>query len=227
MGSEQDGTSFLARLDEPARRALLSMGTERRRRRGAALMFEGDAGDEVLVVIEGRVKVVSTTDEGRELVLALRGPGDLLGELTAVAADSLPRSASVVALEDCRLRAIDGAAFRGFLADHPEAGLVLLRLLVARLRDSDRHRVEFGSLDVPHRVARLLVELAGGGERSASGSVDIALPLSQEELAGMVSTSRETLTRALGALRARRLVETGRRSIRILDLDRLAAYAEA
>lgn len=226
MGVGAEDTSFLARLELDARRALLALGTERRRRRGATLMFEGDAGDEVLVVLEGRAKVVSTTDEGRELVLALRGPGDLLGELTAIAADELPRFASVVALDDCRVQAIDGAAFRRFLTDHPEAGLVLLRMLVTRLRDSDRHRVEFGSLDVPHRVARLLVDLAGSGEHDGSGTVDIALPLSQEELAGMVSASRETLTRALGALRARRLIETGRRSIRILDLDRLRSYAE-
>jgi CRP-like cAMP-binding protein len=212
-----DASTFLDRLEPAARRALDQLGTVRRRRKGAMVLVEGDRSDAVLVVLEGRVKVLSTTAEGRDLILALRGPGESLGELTAVAGGDEPRSASVVAIDDVEVRVIPGDAFRRFLVDHPSASLELLRTLVGRLRAADRQRIEYGSLDVPHRLARLLVELAGRD--------DGGVPLSQEELAGLVSASRETLARALGSLRARGLVATGRRSIAVLDLERLRAYA--
>ena len=103
----------------------------------------------------------------------------------------------------------------------------LLTLLVERLREADRQRVEFGSLDVPHRVARLLVDLveSGAGDSDDGGATEIGIHLTQEELAGMVSASRESLARALGAIRKRGLIRTGRRSIIVLDIDRLRAYA--
>jgi CRP-like cAMP-binding protein len=189
-------------------------------------MLEGDRNDDVLLITEGRLKVVKSSDDGREQVLAVRGPGALVGELTAVANDGLPRSATVVAIEPVRARVLTGDAFRSFLVAHPGSSIALLRLLVGRLRASDRKRAEFGSLDVSHRVARLLLDLAtDGGAAGDDGPVTIGISLSQEELAGMVATSRETMVRALAALRRRGLIETGRRSITILDVTRLRDYA--
>lgn len=220
-------STFLARLDDSTRRAFGELGVARRHRRGATVLYEGDTGDGVLFVVEGRLKVLATTADGRELVLGLRGPGELLGELTAIAQDGRPRYATVVALDDLHVRVITGDEFRAFLLRHPTSAIGLLKMLVERLREADRQRVEFGSLDVAHRVARLLVGLAesGSGTSDGDGGTDIGIRLTQEELAGMVSASRESLARALGALRKQDLIRTGRRSIVVLDLDRLRTFA--
>jgi CRP/FNR family cyclic AMP-dependent transcriptional regulator len=220
-------STFLARLDDSTRRAFGELGVARRHRRGATVLYEGDTGDGVLFVVEGRLKVLATTADGRELVLGLRGPGELLGELTAIAQDGRPRYATVVALDDLHVRVITGDEFRAFLLRHPTSAIGLLTMLVERLREADRQRVEFGSLDVAHRVARLLVDLAesGSGTSDADGGTDIGIRLTQEELAGMVSASRESLARALGAIRKQDLIRTGRRSIVVLDLDRLRTFA--
>ena len=160
-------------------------------------------------------------------MLGLRGPGELLGELTAIAQDGRARYVTVVALDDLHVRVISGDDFRAFLLQHPSGAMGLLTLLVERLREADRQRVEFGSLDVPHRVARLLVDLveSGAGDSDDGGATEIGIHLTQEELAGMVSASRESLARALGAIRKRGLIRTGRRSIIVLDIDRLRADA--
>jgi CRP/FNR family cyclic AMP-dependent transcriptional regulator len=222
-------STFLARLDTEAQRAFQGLGVHRRHRRGATVLFEGDTGDNVLFVVEGRLKVLTTTPDGRELVLGLRGPGELLGELTAIAQDGRGRYATVVAMDDLQVRVITGEEFRAFLLQHPSGSLGLLTMLVERLREADRQRVEFGSLDVAHRVARLLVDLAesGSGVPAADGGTDIGIQLTQEELAGMVSASRESLARALSTIRRQDLIRTGRRSIVVLDLDRLRAYASS
>ena len=225
MAVDRAASTFLARLDAEASRAFHALGVPRHHRRGATVLFEGDMSDSVLFILNGRLKVLSTTADGRELVLGLRGPGELLGELTAIAQDGHARSATVVALDEVDVRAISGNEFRQFLLEHPTSALGLLTMLVERLREADRQRVEFGSLDVAHRVARLLVDLAvSGGEASDEGT-HVAGQLTQDELAGMVSASRESLARALGALRKQGLIRTGRRSIVVLDLDRLRTYA--
>ena len=218
-------SSFLARLDADASRAFHGLGVPRHHRRGATVLFEGDSRDTVLFVVEGRVKVVSTSVDGRELVLGLRGPGELLGELTAVAQDGHARSGTVVALDEVDVRVLTGDEFRAFLLEHPTSAIGLLAMLIERLREADRQRVEFGSLDVPHRVARLLVDLARSGTADGDGGTQVGVQLTQEELATMVSASRESLARALGVIRKQGLIRTGRRSIVVLDVDRLRTFA--
>ena len=177
--------TFLAELPVEPRAAFVAAGTLRRHRRGATVLVQGDVGDTVLLVVEGRLKVVVITEDGRELVLAVRGAGELLGELTAVAEASGPRSATVVAIDDVVVRALSGAAFRQFLLDHPAGALVLLRSVVGRLHEADRQRVEFGSLDVAHRLARLLLVLGAQHGTPAGTRVELGIALSQDELAGM------------------------------------------
>ena len=182
-------------------------------------MHEGQLGEEVMVLLDGRVKVTFTTAEGKDVVLRFCGPGDLLGELSVL--DDLPRSSSVVALEPVETLALAASDFRGLIASHPDLALRLLRSISRRFRDADRKRIEFAASHTLARVAARLAELAEAyGEPTAEGLV-IDLRISQEELAGWTGSSREAVAKALHTLRELGLVLTDRRRLTVTDLDEL------
>ena len=212
-------TGFLAALDEPERADLMQRAHRRRYRRGATVFHEGGGSDEVVVVLSGRVKVSTVTGDGKEVVLAFRGPGDLLGELSAI--DDEPRSATVGALEPVEAAVVAASGFRAYLSAHPRVAILLLEMLARRLRDADRKRVEFGAHDTLGRVAARLVELADRYGEPARDGVLITLPLSQEELAGWTGSSREAVGKALHALRGLGWVRTERRRITVLAMEPL------
>jgi CRP-like cAMP-binding protein len=202
---------------------LLVHGIVREFRSGQALCHEHQVPDRVLFILSGRVKVLGTTAAGREVVLAFRGPGDLVGELAAL--DDEPRSATMVALEPVKVVAVPLTEFRAFLAQHPAAAFALLQLLAARLRDADRKRIESASAPSIERVASRLLELCDRfGERQGD-SVHITLPVTQEELAGWVGTSVESLGRAFQTMRRLGWLETGRRELRVIDVEALRRAA--
>jgi len=198
---------------------LREQGRPRKFRTGATLFHEGDHSDWIGLVVKGRVKISCFGADGRERLVAVIGPGELLGELSAI--DGEPRSATATALEPLEAAVLTAEEFVTFLETNPRATLGILRSVIGRLRDSDKRRVELGALDTVGRVGRLLVELAERyGEESDAG-IRIRLPLSQEELAGWAGASREAVVKALRKLRARGWIETGRREIRVLDLPAL------
>ncbi|MGW4791674.1 Crp/Fnr family transcriptional regulator [Nonomuraea sp. NPDC004297] len=212
---------FLTLLTAEEIEHLRAAGRLRRWDRGTTIMTEGDTSDWVLVLLQGRVKCSSHTSGGTEVVLAVRGPGALIGELSAI--DGSPRSTTVTALEP-----ISGVVVRDFIAfleTHGRIAVLLMRLISGKLRDSDRKRIEYGAFDTTGRVATRLLELADRyGEQTDSG-VRVALPLSQDELAGWTGSSREAVSKALRTLRDRGLIETGRRRVVIHDLDGLRRRA--
>ncbi|MGI5267538.1 Crp/Fnr family transcriptional regulator [Nonomuraea sp. CA-218870] len=212
---------FLSMLTDEEIEALRAAGRPRKWERGTMVMSEGDTSDWVLVLTEGRVKVSSHTSSGTEVVLAVRGPGGLLGDMGAI--DGSPRSATVTALEP--ISGIVVRDFTGFLQEHGRVAVLLMRMVTGRLRDSDRKRIEYGAFDTTGRVATRLIELAERyGEQTSSG-VRVALPLSQDELAGWTGASREAVSKALRTLRDRGLIETGRRRVVIHDLEGLRKRA--
>ncbi|WP_300013699.1 Crp/Fnr family transcriptional regulator [Pseudonocardia sp.] len=220
---DDEPEEFLDRLDAADRAALAERGRHRRWPTGSSLFLDGDRSSTVLVIVSGRVKVFSLTENGDEILLAVRGPGALLGEMSAV--DGSSRSASVAALEPVVALVVGVPDFVEFLRTHPGAAMVLLRLVISRVRDSDRKRVEFGAFDIAARVAGRLVELADRFGEPVPDGVRIAVPLSQDELAGWVGASREAVAKALRVLRDRGLVTTGRRTMTVLDLDGLRRRA--
>lgn len=217
------GDGFLAGLEPSDMDALAAWGHLKRYRRGAMLFHEGADADHVLIVRSGRVKVSSYTADGKEVVLAVRGPGELLGELSAI--DGEPRSASASALEPVDVLSVPAEDFRTFLGMRPRVAVSMMQLLSRKLRDADRKRIEFGAHDTVGRVCHRLVELAERfGERSEQG-LRITLPLSQQELAGWTGSSREAVSKALQQLRARRYIDTARRGITVLDIAALRRRA--
>lgn len=210
--------NFWDAVGSDAAAALSRRGTGRSFRRGEALMHVDQVARDVLILRSGRVKVSATTSAGRMVLLAFRGPGDLVGELAAL--DESPRSATIVALEPVDALALAHADFRALLAEHPPAALALLRVLTGRLRDADAKRVQLAAYTTIGRVAFCLLELS---ERFGEENGDILLPLSQEELAGWAGASLESVGRALSSMRRLGWVETRRRAIRVLDRGALVA----
>ena len=212
-------TPFLSALDDPARRALIGLGRQRHFDAGSPVFLEGDVGANVMVIRSGHVKVYATSVDGHERLLAIAGPGDVLGELSAI--DGKPRSASGMALNRVDVYVVAADDFRAYLANTPGVALAVLQQVITRVRDSDRHRVEFGALDATGRVAGRLVELADTTGEPTDEGIRLTLPLTQDDLANWISASREAVARALGSLRKRGLIITGRREITIIDLPAL------
>jgi CRP-like cAMP-binding protein len=213
-----------APTDEQLAGALRSEGRRVRFRRGQALFTEGDLADRVFVIDGGWVIITSIAPGGREIVLGLRGPGDVIGDLSAL--DGAPRSATAIAAGDVEATVAPGSALLRALND-PATAMELLRVLASRLRDADRKRLEFAALDTLGRVAWRLQELGERfGEDTADG-IEIELPLSQEQLASWCGASREATVKALAALRALGCISTGRRSVLIRDAQALRRHAYA
>ncbi|MGK5685080.1 Crp/Fnr family transcriptional regulator [Actinoplanes sp. URMC 104] len=219
-----DPGEFLTGLAAGDRADLFGMGRRRRWPAGATLFSEGDRSTTVVLVLSGRAKVFSLTAQGGEVLLAIRGPGALLGEMSAL--DGAPRSASVSAVEPLETYVISVGSFLQFLHAHPEAAMRIVRMIVSRLRDADRKRVEFGTYDTLGRVALRLAELADRFGADADQGVRITLPLTQDELAAWTGSSRESVTKALRALRRQGVIATSRRSVSVIDLDSLRSRAK-
>jgi CRP-like cAMP-binding protein len=217
------GDDYWSSLEPDVAAALLRRGVLRTFARGQALLHERQLPDCVLILRVGRVKVTCTSPAGRDVVLAFRGPGELVGELSAL--DDEPRSATITAVERVEALSLTPQEFRAFLAEHPSASLALLRMLGRRLRDADAKRIEFAGLNTIARVAVRLLELCERFGSEEDGKVRIALPLSQEELAGWTGASIESVGRALQTMRSLHWIETARREIRVLDPDALRRAA--
>ena len=212
-------------LSAEDRDVLDGLGVVRQHARGTYLILEGDRGDHLLLVRQGRLKIVRTNDDGRESLVAVRGPHELVGELNALSGSHAPRAASVVALDDVTVQSIQATEFVDFVATHPAVSFSLMRSLAQRLREATLRHAEAAGYDSLRRVARVLVELADRTGREVDGGLLVADGLSEGELAGLVAASPKSVGRALAALRSRGLVTTARRSIVIQDVEGLRRFA--
>ncbi len=221
MGTDAERTErLLDRLAPGDRAELERVATERRYAAGADLFHEGDPVGWVVGILEGTVKVTTHAPDGREDVLAICAPGEVLGELAAI--DGGSRSATATAVEPVRALLVAADDFRGFLASSQSATTTLLVTLAGRIRDAGRRDLEYTSLDSVRRVAARLTEMAErfGAERD-EGAIEVKLAITREELAGWAGCSLEATGKALSKLRNLGWIETGRRQVTILDLDSL------
>ena len=223
---------FFAALTEADAQDLRALGRVRAYDTGDVIFHQGDDAGGVHILLAGHVKVTTATPNGREAILALRGPGDLVGELASITRAT--RSSAVRALERVETLAIAASDFRRFLDTHPNASMNLVLMLIERLQSSDVGRLEYASHDVVGRVACRLVELcerfgapaaalrpeAGGGE-----AIEVTLSLSQEELAAWTASSREAVAKAMRLLRELGWIETRRRRVVVRDLAALRRYS--
>ncbi|RDI69029.1 Crp-like helix-turn-helix protein [Nocardia pseudobrasiliensis] len=153
-------------------------------------------------------------------MLGIRGPGDLLGELSAI--DAGMRSATITAISPVVATTLQGSAFRALLISDGALTFELLRTVVTRLREADRQRLDYGAYTVTERLARLLLEYARRYGRPEADRVVIDLPLTQTELANAANASREAVAKAFKYLRAIGAIRTARRRVELLRPDLLA-----
>lgn len=187
--------------------------------RGSVILFEDDPGDSLFIVRRGRVKVVLIGEDGREVILGVLGVGDHFGELSLI--DNRPRSANVIAMEDADLLVLRREDFRKRVELSSSVAWSLLTELSRRLRRADEKIGGLVLLDVPGRIARLLLDLADEG-----GSPTIEKALTHQTIAQMIGASRETVSRAMKEFQAAGLIGVARRRITLADRPGLERRAQ-
>jgi CRP/FNR family transcriptional regulator, cyclic AMP receptor protein len=210
-------------LDEESARALRRQMPDVKLSRGEHLFMEGQEGDRLYIVLEGKLKLTRAAADGRENLLSVLGPGEMFGELSLF--DPRPRTSSASAITDATLAGLAHDALRAWLGNHPDVSIHMLRALARRLRRANDVVADLVFTDVPGRVAKNLLDLADRfGEQERDG-LHVHHDLTQEELAQLVGASRETVNKALADFAARGWLQISARSVLILDTERLRRRA--
>ncbi len=203
-------------LDRAAVRSFAACTREQRFARGAMVVTEGDLSDALFVVRSGEVKVVLIGDDGREVILNVLGVGEHVGELSLI--DGRPRSAHVVATQPSSLLVLRRVDFRRQVEQSPQVAWGLMMELSRRLRQADGTIGSLVLLDVPGRVARVLLEHATPGEPAT-----LAKPLTHQTIGQMIGASRETVSRAMAEFQEKGMITTQRRLVTIINRAALEA----
>jgi CRP/FNR family cyclic AMP-dependent transcriptional regulator len=182
---------LFASFSEEPLRMLTTVVTRRSVTRGTIIMAAGDPTDSLYIVLSGRLKVMMSDEDGKEVILSILGPGEFFGEMGLI--DDAPRSASVVAIEACELLAINRRDFKKCLAENFEMAMAVMRGLVRRLREADRKIGSLALLDVYGRVARLLLDMA----ETVDGQKMVTKRLPKQDIAKMIGASREMVSRVM------------------------------
>ena len=224
---EQVGTlgssPLFAALDPEAQTALRETMEELRLSRGQTLFNEGDPGDRLYVVTQGKIKLGRTAADGRENLLAVMGPGEMFGELSLF--DPGPRTASAAAITGATLLGLGHDDLEPLLTQRPEVASRLLAALARRLRRTNEAMADLVFSDVPGRVAKALLDLAKRFGVEVEDGLRVTHDLTQEELAQLVGASRETVNKALADFASRGFLRLEGRAVVILDVERLSRRA--
>ncbi|MBO30006.1 MAG: Crp/Fnr family transcriptional regulator [Acidimicrobiaceae bacterium] len=205
-------TLLFGELPEIDLEVIVSQSHDRDLRRGDIIFREEDPPDEIYIVLSGRIAIVNKSIDGRESMVALMESGDLFGEMGLF--DGKGRSAQARALEDSVVTAIPYEPVRSLYESNPIFLWQVIEMLAGRLRNMDEALADSVFLDVTGRTAKKLLELAGESE-------EFSLPITQEELAGMVGASRERVNKAIAAFVRLGWIEQMDRSYRIINREQL------
>jgi CRP/FNR family cyclic AMP-dependent transcriptional regulator len=186
---------------------LTSLVTRKSYPRNATIISAGDMTDSLYVIISGRLKVMMSDDEGREVILAILGSNEFFGEMGLL--DDSPRSATVIALETCELLTLSKRDFKKCLSENFDLSMTVMRGLVRRLREADKKIGSLALMDVYGRVARLLLEMA----ETIDGQKVVMKKLAKQDIAKMIGASREMVSRVMKDLQAGGYIEVRGSSI--------------
>jgi CRP-like cAMP-binding protein len=212
---------LFAGLDDDGLAGLMRGMRIRKFRRGETVFHVGDPGDALFIVISGSIKITLPADSGDEAILATLRPGDFFGELALL--DGAPRSATAIAIEATETYILARDRFRELISTDPIMREAVLATLAAEVRRLTHHVEELHFLDITGRLASRLARMAneGGATRLADGSVRLAGPLTQGDLAAMIGCTRQSVNKLLGLFTDDGLIRLERDRIVVLDLDGL------
>jgi len=202
---------LFASVPDEQLRMLATVVTRRSATRGSIIIAAGDPTDSLYIILSGRLKVMMSDAEGKEVILSLLGAGEFFGEMGLI--DDNPRSASVVAIEPCELLAITRRDFRKCMTENAEMAMAVMRGLVRRLREADRKIGSLALLDVYGRVARLLLDMS----ETVDGQKMVTKRLPKQDIAKMIGASREMVSRVMKDLQTGGYIEMRGSTILLRD----------
>ena len=199
---------LFSQLREGDLAVLAEVTHERSYPKNSMILFASDPGDALYVILSGQVKVVLGAADGREVILSIRSQGEFFGEMSLI--DDEPRSAHVISMEDSRLLVLRRSDFSRCLREIPDIATGLLRAMCKRLRQADSMIGSLVLLDVPGRVARLLLEMADRND-----GVHIIQRVTHHMIAEMIGASRETVSRTMRDFVSQNIIEVARKTVTI------------
>ena len=219
------GVPLFAGLDAAGLASLVQGMRVRRFRRNETVFHVGDPGDALFIVMSGSIKITLPADTGDEAILATLRPGDFFGELALL--DGAPRSATAVAIEPTETYILARERFRELIATEPVMREALLATLAAEVRRLTHHVEELHFLDITGRLASRLARLASetGATRLPDGTIRLAGPLTQGDLAAMIGCTRQSVNKLLGMFTDDGLIRLERDRILVVNLDGLLRAA--
>ncbi|HMM21973.1 MAG TPA: Crp/Fnr family transcriptional regulator [Selenomonadales bacterium] len=199
---------------------------ERLYRRGAVIFMEGEPGEGFHYVLSGKVKIVKATDDGREHIIKILGPGDIFAEVLLF--NNQPYPATAIAVEESRVGIIKNSDLERLVLSNNRLALQLIKALSQRLLYAQQKIKNLALNDVLARTAETLLRLGKEhGRPGPDGSIGITLELSRQDLASLVGTTRETVTRTLSSLKKDRIIDFDGQEMVILQPRKLQSYIQA
>ena len=222
MSTDQDAVRqapLFTALDDDAAASLRASMDSVKIAKGSVLFAEGDEGDHLYVIVEGKLKLGTSSGDGRENLLSILGPGEMFGELSLF--DPGPRTSTATAVTDAKLLSLGQEKLIPWLATNPNVSLHLLARLAQRLRRTNEAVGDLVFSDGPGRVAKALIDLGERFGKQSDEGLFVHHDLTQEELAQLVGASRETVNKALADFAGRGWLKLDGRAVLIIDLERL------
>ena len=222
VSTEQDvvrKAPLFTALDDAAAASLRASMDSVKIAKGSVLFAEGDEGDHLYVIVDGKLKLGTSSGDGRENLLSILGPGEMFGEVSLF--DPGPRTSTATAVTDAKLLSLGQEKLIPWLATNPNVSLQLLARLAQRLRRTNEAVGDLVFSDVPGRVAKALIDLGERFGKQTDEGLFVHHDLTQEELAQLVGASRETVNKALADFASRGWVKLEPRAVIVLDFERL------
>ncbi|HHY81349.1 MAG TPA: Crp/Fnr family transcriptional regulator [Clostridiales bacterium] len=213
---------YFSGISDEELKAITDIMIERMYHRGRIIFMEGEFGEAVHFVMEGKVKIYKTSDDGREHILFIAVPGDIFAEVILFNEVNYPATAEVI--EDARIALIRNEDLENVLKAHPSMAVAIIKVLNKRLIDAQQQVKSLALHNTHGRTAEMLMKLAMEHGTQTEGGLELDLNISRQELANMVGTTRETVTRVLMAFKKYKLIDINRNTIRITNPEKLKEW---
>lgn len=195
---------------------------ERSYQKGRILFMENEPGEAVFFVKTGRIKVTKQTEDGREHILHFINPGEVFAEVVMFEGGTYPATAEVV--EDCTVGMIRNVDMDRIISENSSIALGLLKIMARRLRVSQQQLIELALLDTTRRAASMLLFLAGEQGIPTNRGIEIDISLTNQDLANLIGTSRETANRIINDFKRQKAIEVKKGRVTILDKYKLKSW---